>query len=71
MDPVVLHGVMMALTWLLLLPGGVLIARFFKVTKSQDWSNELDNRFWWNNHRWLNYGGISLATLGFVTIWTS
>jgi hypothetical protein len=62
---------MMALAWLLLLPAGVLIARFFKVTKSQDWPNELDNRFWWNSHRLLNYAGIGLATLGFVIIWTT
>lgn len=71
MDPFVLHGLLMASAWLALLPAGVLIARFFKVTKNQDWPNELDNQFWWHAHRWLNYGGITLATLGIIVIWTT
>ncbi|MGI9420220.1 MAG: cytochrome b561 domain-containing protein [Geminicoccaceae bacterium] len=71
MDPFVLHGALMAIAWLVLLPAGVLIARFFKVTKNQDWPNELDNQLWWVAHRWLNYSGITLATLGFLAIWTT
>ncbi len=69
MDPLLIHGVLMGVAWLVLLPAGVLIARFFKVTKSQDWPAELDNRFWWDSHRWLNYSGVGLATLGFFLIW--
>ena len=69
MDPFLVHGVTMAIAWLLLLPAGVLIARFFKVTKRQNWPDELDNQFWWHAHRWLNYSGIGLATLGFMIIW--
>lgn len=69
MDPFVLHGTMMTVAWLFFLPAGVLIARFFKVTRRQDWPSELDNQFWWNSHRWLNYSGIGLATFGFIIIW--
>ena len=69
MDPILVHGVLMIIAWLVLLPAGVLVARFFKVTKNQDWPNELDNQFWWNSHRVLNYGGMAAATLGFLVIW--
>ncbi|MGI9505678.1 MAG: cytochrome b561 domain-containing protein [Geminicoccaceae bacterium] len=71
MDPFLLHGFLMAVAWLVLLPIGVLIARFFKVTKTQDWPNELDNQFWWRSHRWLNYSGIGMATLGILVVWTT
>ena len=64
MDPFVIHGLLMAAAWLVLLPAGVLVARFFKVTGSQDWPRELDNQFWWHGHRALNYAGIVLATAG-------
>lgn len=58
----------MVAAWLVLLPAGVLIARFFKVTRSQDWPNTLDNQFWWRCHRVLNYAGVLLATIGFFWI---
>lgn len=70
MDLLLLHGALMAIAWMLLLPAGVLIARFFKVTRGQNWPSELDNPLWWNAHRWLNYTGIALATVGFFVIWT-
>ena len=47
----------------------MLIARFFKVMKSQNWPDELDNQFWWHAHRKLNYSGIGLATIGFLIMW--
>ena len=68
MDPLLIHGLLMAAAWLGLLPAGVLIARFFKVTRSQDWPNELDNQFWWHSHRVLNYAGVLFATIGFAWI---
>jgi hypothetical protein len=71
LDPFLVHGIMMAIAWLVLLPAGVLIARFFKVTRNQDWPNQLDSQLWWLCHRWLNYTGIGLATLGALLIWTS
>lgn len=69
MDPFLVHGVLMGIAWLILLPAGMLIARFFKVTGTQDWPSELDNQFWWHGHRWLNYAGIGLATAGTLSIW--
>ncbi len=63
-----LHAVMMVVAWQLLLPAGTLIARFFKVTRRQAWPDQLDNKTWWHAHRILQYGGMVLATLGFVVI---
>lgn len=40
----------MVVAWGVLLPLGILIARFFKVTPRQRWPAELDNKFWWYSH---------------------
>lgn len=61
---VVVHAVAMSVAWGTLLPAGVLIARFFKVTRDQDYPRELDNRFWWTWHRALQYGGTGLMAAG-------
>jgi hypothetical protein len=60
------HGRLMVLAWVILLPLGVLIARFFKITPRQAWPAALDNKFWWHCHRWLQYGGIALMTAAAV-----
>ncbi len=69
MDPFLVHAVLMSIAWLILLPAGVLIARFFKTTKN--WPGELDNQAWWHGHRWLNYTGTGLATLGVLMMWST
>lgn len=58
------HGRVMVLAWGFLMPLGVLIARFYKVTPRQDWPTDLDNKFWWHSHRLLQYGGVLLMTAG-------
>lgn len=58
------HAVAMAIAWGVLLPLGVLMARFFKVTRDQDYPRQLDNRFWWTWHRILQYCGIGVMTAG-------
>ena len=63
-----LHAVLMASAWLVMLPCGALIARFFKVTGRQAWPEELDNQAWWIAHRVLQYGGMGVATLGFLVV---
>ena len=47
------HGRLMVLAWAVLLPVGVLVARFFKVMPGQDWPLRLDNKSWWHAHRLL------------------
>jgi hypothetical protein len=60
-----LHAGLMLTAWCLLVPSGVLIARYFKVTRQQDFPAELDNYFWWNWHRGLQYLGVALSTAGY------
>jgi hypothetical protein len=57
------HGAMMAMAWLVLIPAGSLIARFYKVRRLQDYPAQLDDSFWWNTHRILQTAGAALAAL--------
>ena len=57
------HGRLMVVAWLGLLPIGVLIARFYKVTPGQNWPQQLDNPFWWHSHRILQYSGIAVMVI--------
>ena len=65
----VLHAALMLLAWGILMPAGALIARFFKVTRGQDFPRELDNQFWWRWHRRLQYFAVALLTLALWLIW--
>lgn len=62
------HGRAMVLAWGFLLPMGVLIARFYKVTPRQDWPLVLDNKRWWHLHLVLQYSGVLLMTLGLAIV---
>ncbi|MFC6672722.1 DOMON domain-containing protein [Marinobacterium aestuariivivens] len=69
-----LHAVVMLLTWGLVVPLIVLVARYFKVTKGQRFPRNLDNRFWWLVHlhgnvavvvsSWLVVGGLWVSFSG-------
>lgn len=63
------HGRLMVLSWAVLLPLGVIIARFFKVTPRQDWPHQLDNKFWWHAHLSSQYAGGLIMLAGFGLIW--
>jgi len=54
----------MVLAWSILLPLGVIGARFFKVMPGQDWPRELDNKTWWYAHLALQYSGVACMALG-------
>ena len=60
------HARAMVLGWGILLPLGALLARFYKVTRSQNWPTELDNKTWWHGHLALQYVGVALVTVGAV-----
>ena len=62
------HAALMVAAWAGLLPAGALVARYFKVTRAQAFPRELDNQFWWNWHRRLQYAGVGLSLLGAVAI---
>lgn len=65
------HSVLMVLAWLLLMPLGVIIARYYKVLDSQDYPKELDNQFWWYSHLVLQYAGMLFVVIGLWIIWNS
>ncbi len=44
------HARLMVLSWGVLTPTAILIARFYKIRPRQKWPQELDNRVWWNAH---------------------
>jgi Eukaryotic cytochrome b561 len=63
------HARLMVLAWSVMIPLGVLVARFYKVTPLQDFPAQLDNPFWWHAHRVLQYSGVVLALIAVVFIW--
>jgi len=60
------HARLMVLAGGVLLPLGAAIARFYKVTPHQDWPNRLDNKMWWNTHRWMQGAAVMFMTVGLV-----
>lgn len=62
------HARGMVLAWAVLVPLGIIAARYFKVTPWQDWPRVLDNRLWWIAHRALQYsaGLATLLALGLI-----
>jgi Eukaryotic cytochrome b561 len=65
------HGRIMVLCWGVLLPLGVLAARFFKVMPSQNWPATLDNKIWWKAHLHGQAAAIVLALVGVALIWNT
>ena len=63
------HARVMVLAWSVLLPLGVLAARYFKVTPKQNWPRQVDNPAWWHAHRALQYSGVVLMLLGVALAW--
>lgn len=65
---IIWHGRFMVFAWVLLIPLGVLIARFFKVLPSQPFPEELDNPFWWNSHLVLQIAAIVFTAIAITLI---
>ena len=68
-DPFLIHGALMLVAWLVLLPLGALVARTRKVTPRQDWPRVVENLTWWWLHRVLQYAGVATALLGLAVGW--
>ncbi len=62
------HARLMVLAWSVLIPLGVLAARFYKVTPQQDFPRVLDNKFWWNAHRTTQYTGVAVAVIALLLV---
>jgi hypothetical protein len=63
------HGRLMVLAWGVLIPIGIVTARFFKVMPWQDWPRQLDSRLWWRTHLACQYAAGAAMLLGFTLIW--
>jgi hypothetical protein len=63
------HARIMVLAWAILLPLGVIAARYYKVAKRQNWPVEVDNRAWWHMHLFLQYSGVALMLIGVALAW--
>ena len=64
------HARLMVLAWGVLVPLGVLAARFYKVTPNQRWPQHLDNPAWWHTHRAAQYSGVVLMSVGVAIAWS-
>ena len=62
------HARFMVLAWGVLIPSGILIARYFKITPRQNWPRQLDNQFWWISHLVLQIGGCVLSVVALVHV---
>ncbi|WP_187431128.1 hypothetical protein ROLI_035220 [Roseobacter fucihabitans] len=62
------HARLMVLAWGVLVPLGILIARFFKIMPGQDWPRQLDHHLWWNTHRACQYSACLLMLIGLALI---
>jgi hypothetical protein len=58
------HARLMVLSWGLLLPLGVMVARFLKIMPKQDWPRQLDNKTWWRIHLTTQKLGVLIACVG-------
>lgn len=63
------HARLMVLAWGVMIPVGVLWARFWKVAPRQDWPRELDRKTWWNAHRGLQIAGVLIAVGAVALVW--
>ncbi len=67
--PFLVHGVLMLAAWMIFLPSGVIVARYFKVLPGQDFPRSLDNPWWFYLHLGLQYAGMALACAGVAIVW--
>ena len=66
-----MHGRMMVVCWGILLPLGVVAARFFKITPRQNWPLVLDNKTWWKAHLYGQGAAVVLSLVGVAFIWNT
>lgn len=62
------HARLMVLAWAVLMPVGVVAARYFKILPNQDWPQVVDNRSWWTTHRICQYSAAALTVVAVVLV---
>jgi Eukaryotic cytochrome b561 len=68
-EPIIWHARLMVLAWAVLVPVGVLLARFWKLWPGQAWPTVLDHKAWWHGHRVLQSLAFVLMLGGLAIIW--
>lgn len=58
------HARAMVLAWGVLVPVGVIAARYFKVLPGQNWPHQVDSKPWWLIHRGAQYSALCLMLFG-------
>jgi hypothetical protein len=65
------HGRLMVLAWGVLVPGAILVARFYKVWPGQNWPDDLDNPAWWRIHWVTQSVAIAMALVALLLVFQS
>jgi hypothetical protein len=70
-DAVAWHARLMTLAWGILVPCGILSARFLKLWPGQKWPLRLDHPGWWHLHRTCQYlaGALTLIAVPLILTW--
>lgn len=63
------HARLMVVGWSILIPLGMVVARFFKVWPGQRWPAVLDSPTWWRLHVVLQSLGVVVMSLGVLLAW--
>ncbi len=63
------HGRLMVLGWSVMVPVGILSARYFKILPRQKWPQQLDSQAWWYTHLTLQYLTGVLTVVAVWLIW--
>ena len=62
------HARIMMLAWGFLIPLGILICRFCKVTPRQNWPAKLDNQLWWHCHLTMQISAFILSIVALFIV---
>ncbi len=72
LSPVIMwHARCMVLAWGVIIPLGVLVARYWKIWPGQRWPHELDSKVWWHSHRFGQSFAVAVMSLGAYLAWRS
>lgn len=62
------HARLMVLSWGVLTPVAILVARFGKITPRQRWPQEVDSHLWWNTHYMGQSASFVIACIALLLI---
>ena len=63
------HGRLMVLAWSVLVPAGLLWARYWKIAPKQNFPLELDDKRWWHAHQGLQGLAAGITLIAVALVW--